>query len=49
MGKGISMVPYSSFGSDEPLGIIKLILSSIARPLTILEQTRIEPTLKFWK
>lgn len=36
----IEMVPYSSFGSDEPLGIIKLIRTSIARPLTILEQAK---------
>jgi ParB-like chromosome segregation protein Spo0J len=36
----IGMVPYSSFGSDEPLGIIKLIRTSIARPLTILEQAK---------
>ena len=36
----ISIVPYSSFGSDEPLGIIKLIRTSIARPLTILEQAK---------
>lgn len=36
----ISMVPYSSLGSDEPLGIIKLIRTSIARPLTILEQAK---------
>ena len=34
------MVPYSSFGSDEPLGIIKLIRTSITRPLTILEQAK---------
>ncbi|RLC13660.1 MAG: chromosome partitioning protein ParB [Deltaproteobacteria bacterium] len=36
----IGMVPYRSFGSDEPLGIIKLIRTSIARPLTILEQAK---------
>jgi hypothetical protein len=36
----IGIVPYSSFGSDEPLGIIKLIRTSIARPLTILEQAK---------
>jgi len=36
----IGMVPYDSFGSDEPLGIIKLIRTSIARPLTILEQAK---------
>jgi ParB-like chromosome segregation protein Spo0J len=36
----VGMVPYSSFGSDEPLGIIKLIRTSIARPLTILEQAK---------
>ena len=36
----INIVPYSSFGSDEPLGIIKLIRTSIARPLTILEQAK---------
>ncbi|MCD4723057.1 MAG: chromosome partitioning protein ParB [Desulfobacula sp.] len=42
----IGMVPYSSFGSDEPLGIIKLIRNSIARPLTILEQAKMIDELK---
>jgi len=42
----IGMVPYSSFGSDEPLGIIKLIRTSIARPLTILEQAKMIDELK---
>jgi len=36
----IGTVPYRSFGSDEPLGLIKLIRASIARPLTILEQAK---------
>jgi hypothetical protein len=36
----IEIVPYTSFGSDEPLGIIKLIRASTERPLTILEQAR---------
>jgi hypothetical protein len=42
----IGMVPYNSFGSDEPLGIIKLIRTSIARPLTILEQAKMIDELK---
>jgi hypothetical protein len=37
----IGIVPYHSFGSDEPLGILKLIRTSIARPLTILEQAKL--------
>lgn len=37
----ISIVPYRCFGSDEPLGIIKLIRISNARPLTILEQAKL--------
>lgn len=36
----IGTVPYRSFGSDEPLGLIKLIRTSIARPLTVLEQAK---------
>lgn len=36
----IGTVPYTSFGSDEPLGIIKLIRASTERPLTILEQAK---------
>lgn len=36
----IETVPYTSFGSDEPMGIIKLIRASTERPLTILEQAR---------
>ncbi len=36
----IGIVPYRSFGSDEPLGIVKFIRTSIARPLTILEQAK---------
>jgi len=36
----IETVPYTSFGSDEPLGIIKLIRTSAQRPLTILEQAK---------
>ena len=36
----IGTVPYTSFGSDEPLGILKLIRASTQRPLTILEQAK---------
>jgi hypothetical protein len=36
----IRIVPYHSFGSDEPLGVIRLIRISNANPLTILEQAR---------
>ncbi len=36
----IGTAPYTSFGSDEPLGIIKLIRASTQRPLTILEQAK---------
>lgn len=36
----IRIIPYHSFGSDEPLGVIKLIRMSNAKPLTILEQAR---------
>jgi hypothetical protein len=36
----IRIVPYHSFGSDEPLGVIRLIRMSNAKPLTILEQAR---------
>jgi len=36
----IGTMPYTSFGSDEPLGIIKLIRASTERPLTILEQAK---------
>jgi len=37
----ISIVPYRSFGSDEPLGIIKLIRISNSKPLNILEQAKL--------
>ncbi len=37
----IGIVPYHSFGSDEPIGIIKLIRTSNAKPLTILEQAKL--------
>lgn len=36
----IGTVPYTSFGSDEPLGIVKLIRASTQRQLTILEQAK---------
>ena len=37
----ISIVPYRSFGSDEPLGIIKLIRISNSKNLNILEQAKL--------
>lgn len=37
----INVVPYRSFGSDEPLGIIKLIRISNAKNLNILEQAKL--------
>ena len=37
----ISIVPYQSFGSDEPLGIIKLIKISNSQTLNILEQAKL--------
>lgn len=37
----ISVVPYCSFGSDEPLGIIKLIRISNSKTLNILEQAKL--------
>lgn len=37
----ISIVPYRSFGSDEPLGIIKLIRISNSKTLNILEQAKL--------
>ena len=37
----IGIVPYRSFGSDEPLGIIKLIRISNSKPLNILEQAKL--------
>jgi len=37
----ISIVPYNSFGSDEPLGIIKLIRISNSKSLNILEQAKL--------
>lgn len=36
----IKIVPYHSFGGDEPLGVIRLIRMSNAKPLTILEQAK---------
>jgi len=36
----IGIVPYHSFGSDEPHGVIRLIRMSNAKPLTILEQAK---------
>ena len=36
----IGIVPYHSFGSDEPLGVIKLIQMSNTKTLTILEQAK---------
>ena len=36
----LGIVPYRSLGNDEPVGIIKLIKTSLARPLTILEQAK---------
>jgi hypothetical protein len=36
----IRIVPYHSYGSDEPLGVIKLIRISNAKTLTILEQAK---------
>ena len=37
----MSIVPYQSFGSDEPAGIIELIKISNSKPLNILEQARL--------
>ncbi|MBL0731596.1 MAG: chromosome partitioning protein ParB [Desulfosarcina sp.] len=37
----LSIVPYRSFGSDEPLGIIKLIRISNSKTLNILEQAKL--------
>lgn len=37
----INVVPYRSFGSDEPLGIIKLIRISNTKNLNILEQAKL--------
>lgn len=36
----IGIVPYYSFGRDEPIGVIKLIRISNTKPLTILEQAK---------
>jgi hypothetical protein len=36
----IGIIPYYSFGSDEPIGVIKLIRISNTSPLTILEQAK---------
>jgi hypothetical protein len=37
----IRTIPYQSFGSDAPLGVIKLIRMSNAKPLSVLEQARL--------
>lgn len=37
----INVVPYRSFGSDEPLGIIELIRISNSKKLNILEQAKL--------
>ncbi len=37
----ISIVPYRSFGTDEPLGIIQLIRISNSKTLNILEQAKL--------
>ncbi len=37
----MSIVPYHSFGSDEPLGIIKLIRISNSKTLNIVEQAKL--------
>ncbi len=37
----IRVIPYQSFGSDAPLGVIKLIRMSNAKPLSVLEQARL--------
>ncbi len=42
----IGIVPYRSFGSDEPLGIIKLMRISISKQLNILEQAKLIDELK---
>lgn len=36
----IGIVPYHTFGGNEPLGVIRLIRMSNAKPLTILEQAK---------
>lgn len=43
---GIGVVPYTSFGSDEAMGIIKLIKISNAKSLSILEQAILIDELK---
>jgi len=42
----INIVPYHSFGSDEPLGIIELIRLSNSKRLSILEQAKLIDELK---
>lgn len=42
----IDIVPYISFGSDEPLGLIKLIRKSNSGKLSILEQAKLIDELK---
>ncbi len=42
----INIVPYISFGSDEPLGIIKLIRKANSKKLNILEQAKLIDELK---
>lgn len=37
----IRVIPYQSFGSDAPLGVIKLIRMSNSKPLSVLEQARL--------
>jgi len=43
---GIGIVPYSSLGSDEVFGIIKLIRIANAKSLTMLEQARLIDELR---
>jgi hypothetical protein len=42
----IGIVPYVSFGSDEPSGLIKLIRKSNSKKLNILEQAKLIDELK---
>jgi len=42
----INIVPYVSFGSDEPSGLIKLIRKSNSKKLNILEQAKLIDELK---
>ncbi len=43
---GITTVPYTSYGSDEVMGIIQLLRISNTKSLTILEQARLVDNLK---